>query len=677
VVFVPLADAAAVPELLVPALARALDIAEVPGQPLAATLAGELADASLLLVLDNFEHVLDAAPDVSDLLSAAPGLRVLASSRERLSLSFEQVYPVPPLPLPDPRDLVPGAAGLARALAESPALALFTARARTAAYDFALTTENLRTVAELCRRLDGLPLAIELAAARADSLSPAEMLDALASRLDVAGDGPRDLPARQRTLRGAIDWSMSLLDPVDRDLFERLGAFAGGCELAAVIAAGPVDVAGGDLAKRLSGLVDKSLVRLERTDGQPARYTMLQTIHAYAAERLADSAGATGVQAAHGQYYAGLATRAERGMIGPRQARWAARVEREYQNLRAAFERSLASGGAPDVAVRVALGLWRFWRTGSHIGEGRDWLARLLGADSPERAQILHAAAVLAGAQDDHETASALAGESLTLARRAGDARTTAQACNALGIGALAAGDYPGARRYFTDSLALWRDLDAPLGLAMAHGNLTKVALRTGDIDTAASHAAQCLELDRRAGNTRGIMLGRLCLGEIMLIRQDTEQARAHLTEALAHSQSLGDVFGEAMARHHLGQAAWYDGDPVTAVRQVGAALALRHEVGDREDLAISLELLATLLATDATAAHATVAARLVGAAQTLRSRHRLPDGGEHVDTGATLDALRDTLGPAAVAAAVTAGQSAALDAVVADAMACVNGYAA
>ncbi|MEN3309534.1 MAG: hypothetical protein V7603_5736 [Micromonosporaceae bacterium] len=679
VVFVPLAEAAEVPGLLLAALAAALDIAEVPGQPLAATLAEELAEVSLLLVLDNFEHVLDAAAVVSDLLSAAPGLRVLASSRERLSLSFEQVYPVPPLPLPDPRDLVAGAEGPARALAESPALALFTARARAAAYDFALTEDNLLTVAELCRRLDGLPLAIELAAARADSLSPAQMLAALAGRLEVAGDGPRDLPARQRTLRGAIDWSMSLLDPVDRDLFERLGAFAGGCELGAVVAAGPAGLAGEDIAKRLSGLVDKSLLRLERPEGRPARYTMLRTIHAYAVELLAAGPDAAAAYRAHGVHYATFAIRAGHGMAGPRQARWAARVEREYQNLRAAFERSLAqSGSDPDVAVRVALGLWRFWRTGSHIGEGRQWLARLAPAVAQQasavRAQVLHAAAVLAGAQDDHESASALAAESLALARESGDARTTAQACNALGIGALAAGDYPAARGYFTDSLAIWHHLNAPLGLAIAHGNLTKVALRTGDIDTAGAHAVQCLELDRRSGNTRGIMLGLLCLGEIMLIRQDTGQARVHLTEALVHSRSLGDVFGEAMALHHLGRAAWHDGDHGTALRQVGAALALRHEVGDREDLAISLELLAALLA-DGQAGDGPVAARLLGAAQTLRNRHRLPehDGGD-ADTGATLAALRERLGPPAVAAALTAGQHAALDAVVADAMACVHG---
>ncbi|OLB80220.1 MAG: hypothetical protein AUI14_07515 [Actinobacteria bacterium 13_2_20CM_2_71_6] len=669
-VFVPLAEATS-PSLVVSVLAQAIEVAEVPGQSLTDTVLEHLADLSLLMIIDNFEHVISTSPLMSQLLTAAPGVRVLVCSRERLGVYGEQVYRVPPLALPDPALLGTGAGAPQRALATSPALALFNNRARAAAYDFAVTVDNLATVVELCRRLDGLPLAIELAAAHIDTLSPEQMLAELSSRLDLGGDVARDRPERQQTLRGAIDWSVALLDPPTRHLFTWLGVFAGGWQLPALAEVYPAgDVPDGDVAKRLEGLVDKNLVRAEPDGPDGVRYSMLETIRSYAIEQLVETGDAEVAYRQHAEHYAGLAERAGAEMIGPEQVTWTGRVEREYQNLRAAFSRALVRA-EPVPAGRIGVGLWRFWRTGRHIGEGREWLDRLLTANVPlsdrMSAQLLHAAAVLAGAQDDHETGAALAQQSLQRARAANDPQTTAQACNALGIAALAAGDYAAARGFFTDSLAICQEQDAALGMAIAHGNLTRLALRTGDVEAASEHAKRCLELDRQQGNTRGIMLGLLCLGEILLARSDTPGARGYLDESLELSRTLGDVFGEAMALHLLGRAAQREGDQPEALRLVAAALALRNGVGDREDLAISLEALGVLLASH----DAELAARLLGAAEALRTRHRLPDTGDApAEREAGLATMRAALDTGTLASAWTAGQSTPLDLVVDEAVA-------
>jgi len=665
VLFVELASASTA-DMVLTALGRALDVTAVPGTPLGTTVCEHLTDQSVLLILDNFEQVLTAAPLVSEILEAAPGVRILVSSRERLSLYAEQVYRVPPLPLPDPAALRPGPEGVALAMASSPAMALFNSRARAAVYGFAVTEENFAAVAELCRRLDGLPLAIELAAARSDAFAPAEMLAQLHNHLELPGPGPRDLPGRQQSLHGAIGWSVALLDPPDRELFGLLSVFAGGCreDAVATVYYGDPDV-GMDLDKRLTGLADKNLLRAE-TDGEgDVRYTMLETIQAYAMEQLAESDHVEQAYRRHAAHYTAFAKAAGHELTGPDQGRWAGRIEREYQNLRVAFDRALDQSD-PTTAIRIGLGLWRFWRTGRHLEDGREWLDRLLGSATPlpegVRAQVLHAASVLAGAQDDHVTAHALADESLRGARRVGDVLTTAQACNALGTAALAAGDYFGARGFFAEGLAISEANDSLPGAAIAHGSLSKVALRIGDLDTASEHAARCLELDRQQGNTRGIMLGLLCLGEIKLARWDTDGAREHLQEGLALSRTVGDVFGEATALHQLGKVALRDGDPAEAIRLVSSGLVLRRNVGDREDLAISLDSLGALLASG----HGELAARLLGAAETLRTQHRLPPPADgESERVVVLATLRSTLEESTLASAWTAGQSAPLDTVV------------
>jgi diguanylate cyclase (GGDEF)-like protein len=665
VVFAPLADATT-ERMVVEALASAFAVLPVAHQPLLETLAEAIAEQSLLLIVDNFEQVLDAAPVLSELLGAVPGLRVLASSRERLSLYGERVFPVPPLPLPDLAAVPAGTGAVAAALAASPALALFQSRALAATYDFALTAENLADVVEVCRRLDGLPLAIELAAARTDTLTPVQMLEQLTDRLDLLEGGARDLPSRQQTLRNAIGWSLSLLSPDQAALFTALGAFTGGCGLAA--AAAVYDAEPATVRDLLQGLTDKSLVLTETDDAGEARYRMLETLRVCAAERLAADPGQAELRRRYTDVHVELARDCGALLTGPDQGLAMATIMREYGNLRAAGTLLADERQAASLAM-LTLGLWRFWRNGNHLAEGREWLATAASLaaalDAGVRARLLHAAAVLAAAQDEHEVATALAEDSLAEAGAAGDRAATAHAYNALGIAALGAGDYQLARARFTSCLDAWRGLDDPLGMAMAHGNLTKVALRLGDLDAADEHAEYCMAFDRSVGNTRGIQIGLSCRAEIMLARRDVPGAVAALQESLQLSRQVGDLFGEAMAVHQLGEAAWLAGDEDAALRHTREALLLRHEVGDREDLAVSLDTLAFLTADRRPDA----AARLLGAADGLRLRAHLPAApGLEERRGAALKSLEAALGAPRLQAILAAGKVTPLDLVVAEA---------
>ncbi|OLB80033.1 MAG: hypothetical protein AUI14_08345 [Actinobacteria bacterium 13_2_20CM_2_71_6] len=668
-VFVPLADSTDT-ELMVAAIGQALSVAEVPGEPLLESVIEQVGDAALLLVLDNFEQVLDASGVVGELLAALPNIAILATSRERLSVYGEQVYQVPPLALPDLDRLPSTAAGLAQALHDYPAVALFEQRAEAVGAAFALTPQTLPVVARLCHLLDGLPLAIELAAAHTDRWHPDDLLVHLSHHLDELGGGPRDLPERQQTLRGAIDWSFVLLDPAAQRLFTTLAVFAGGWDVSAAIAtAGSVDddaaLARKELATRLATLVAKNLVVLERDSAGEQRYRMLETIRAYAAAKLADDAGSDAVHDRHSGYFLDLAERSAVGLTGPEQSEWAERLEQDYQNLRGAIRWTMSRGAAAD-AARICLGLWRYWRNGTHLREGREWLDQVLAAQpglpAELRARVLHPAAVLAATQDDHAAAALLGGESLTLAESVSDRPTAAQARNALGIAAIGAGQYTEATDHFRHSLAIWRELEQPHGTAMALGNLTKLSLRLGDIAAANDYADQCLALERAAGNTRGILLGLECLGQIRLAEGDVPGARAALQESLALSRTLGDAFGEAMALHQLGLAAHLDGDRPEALRLLVSALHRRHEVGDREDLAVSLDRVAAL----AVGSDPTLAVRFLAAAEELRERHRLPtppDG----ETGRsdTLAAARAALADDVFGAAWAGGKGASLDVIV------------
>ncbi|BCY11940.1 hypothetical protein L3i22_070280 [Actinoplanes sp. L3-i22] len=637
VVFVPFADATGTDEA-VRALAAALQVEDVPGVDLVDGLREAVAASEMLLVADNLEQVPGLALTLAGLLAEAPGLRILATSREPLGIYGEQVYRVPSLPAED-------------------AAQLFAQRARAAAGDFEPSAAERADVAALCARLDGLPLAIELVAARAGTYSPARLRALLDERLDMPGEhGPRDRPERQQTLRGAIGWSYALLDADERRIFTGLAVFAGGCTEEAADAVLPGAAAG------LARLVAKSLLTVETGSG---RFSMLATIRTYAKELLSSNeADLAPVRRRHATWFADLAALAAEGMAGSDQQEWAARLDLEYANLRDAVGGALDAGDV-RTAARICQGLWRYWRNGNHIAEGREWLDRLLLMPGSE--ELFYPAAVLAATQDDNVTAAAYGTRCLDLAIRLGDRPTEAQARNILGVAALRNGEYVAASDHFGFGLEVCRELGQPAGIAIALGNLSKLALRQGDAGAAAGYVDQCLELERAAGNSRGVLLGLECRTDVRLAQGDSGGARESAGEALELSRDLGDLFGEAMAQHQLGLAALADGDLAGAVRMFRAGMALRHEIGDREDLANSFDCLAVALAGSEPAR----AARLVAAAGELRRRHRLADpAGAGERREAVCAAAREALGDRGFAAAWRSGAAMSIEEAVTDASA-------
>ena len=431
-----------------------LEVGETAGKPLVESLAGHLRGRSLLLVLDNFEQVLAAAPLLAELLTACPGLKVLVTSRAALHLSGEHEFPVPPLELPDPKHLPD-----LETLSQYEAVTLFIQRARAARPDFQVTNASAPAVAELCARLDGLPLAIELAAARVKLLSPQALLARLGRRLNLLTGGARDLPARQQTLRSAIDWSYELLEPDEQAMFARLAVFVGGCTLEAVEAVchpgvdRPLEVLDG-----LALLVDRSLLRqVEGTEGEP-RFGMLETIREYAAERFEESGDAETWRQRHAGYYLALAEQAAPELLGPQQGTWLERLEREHDNLRAALGWALEHGGA-TLGLRLAVALGHFWAVRGHLSEGQAWLERALSrwseAPAPARAGALSAAGHLAYIKGEYERAATLHEESLSVQRALGDQRGVALSLHNLGRVAHYSGDFERAAALYDESLAI------------------------------------------------------------------------------------------------------------------------------------------------------------------------------------------------------------------------------
>jgi diguanylate cyclase (GGDEF)-like protein len=619
VVFVPLAEATTV-ELVKSAVARALDIVHTSGRPLADKIAEHVRELSLLLVLDNFEQVLVAAPFVAELLRVAPGLTVLASSRERLRVSGERTYPVPPLTVPALEELPTEGVALARTIARSSALALFVARAKAASYTFELDLGNLRAVIELCTRLDGLPLAIELAAARCDMLRPDELLDQLAGRLDLLVDGPRDVPARQQTLRAAIDWSVALLEPADVALFTTLGVFAGGCTHAAAHAVSADD----DVAERLTTLVDASLLRAgQDPDGRP-RFQMLETTRAYAAERLAsDHAVAAEVHARHAAYYAAFAEQANDELRGPDRVGWLTRVEAEYANLRVTLGWALDNGRA-ETAARTALGLYRFWYNGSHVSESRPWLDRILEASGELSArlqlQVLDNAAWLAIGAGDHEPARALATRCLEAARKVGDRRVVAETLCGLGDIESCNGSHELARTHYEAALEICRLTGDRPGTAIALGKLAEIHFDLGDLDRAYELGDDNLELERQTEHVRGVVEMLNLLGTILLLKGDISRAKTVLQEGLELSRADEHLVSEARGTLELARVANSEGNREHATRLALTALAMARNMGLRIELVATMEVLAGILV----AGRPQLAATLFGAAEELREQHGL-----------------------------------------------------
>ncbi len=417
--FIPLATTSD-PELVLPKIAEALGIPENIGLSPADALKEYLSGRQPLLVLDNFEQVVDASPLLADLLASCPGLKMLVTSRTLLRLSGEHDYPVPPLALPVPRKRYHS-----ESVAKSGAVQLFVQRARATKPDFELTPENAAAIAEICMRLDGLPLAIELAAARVRVLPPRALLARLGSSLKLLTSGPRDLPERQQTLRSTIDWSYGLLAPDEQKLLARLAVFSGGCTLEA---AGEVLGADG-----LESLLNHSLIQQEGDD-EP-RIVMLETIREYAGEKLSESGEERELRRRHVEWFLSLAEAARQELYGPHQADWLRRLAREHDNLRRALSWSLDQGDA-EAGARLAVSMWRFWYIRGHLREARSWLSQAMakvGAqDAALRGQLLNAAGAAAALQGDLQAGQILLEERVALERARGDKPALAQAVHNL-----------------------------------------------------------------------------------------------------------------------------------------------------------------------------------------------------------------------------------------------------
>jgi predicted ATPase/DNA-binding CsgD family transcriptional regulator len=587
-VVVVLLASVADPGLVIPTVARALGLGELKGEPVAA-LAHHLRESQLLLLLDNFEQVAEASPFLVDLIGACPELKVLVTSRARLRLSGESECVLLPL-------------------AADAATALFLDRARAANPGLELGEADLLAVAEICAALDGLPLAIELAAARTKILPPEAMRARLGQPLELLSAGPRDLPARQQALRDTLDWSFGLLDADEKRLFARLGVFAGGFTLESAEAVCATDL------ETISSLVDNSLVHRE---GE--RFAMLETIREYAREKLASSGEEDELRRAHAAHHLAFAEAAVPELTGPSQAAWLRRLESDHDNLRAALRYSVDAGSG-ETALALAAALWAFWLARGYLGEGRRWLEEAVGTDSraPEavRANALNGAGVLADYQGDYAQAEALCAESLALYRGAGDERGVASALCGLAHAARTRGDYAFAQSTFEEALEMFRRLRDRQGVARTLGRLGLAVWFAGDNERFRILTEQSLTAFQELEDVEGIGLCHLHLGMVALSQGDPAGARPLLEESLATCRELGDRRTIAKAVYFLGDVASGQGDHAAARTLYEEGLSLSLELGDRWISAISLEGLATMAVG---AGQPDAAARLLGAADALR----------------------------------------------------------
>ena len=578
VAFVPLA-AVREPAVVGAALAQALGVREAGDRPLADALTAFLRDRRLLLVLDNFEHILDAAPLVGDVLAACPRLKVLVTSRAVLRVSGEHACRVPPLALPDPERTPP-----ITELRRAEAVRLFAERARAAEAGFALDDDTVEAVAGVCVRLDGLPLAIELAAARAKILSPQALLARLERRLDLLSDGPRDLPARQRTMRDTVAWSHELLSPEERRLFRRLSVFAGGFTLEAVDAvAGDPEDPRFEVLEGVAALIDHSLIRrAAEANGEP-RFEMLETIRAYGQERLAEADEATAARDAHARYFLELASGACARFEGAERALARERVAREHDNLRAALGWTTERGDA-EVAQRLAVHLARFWVVLGHVSEGRAWLDRAVAlpgpAETETRADALCWAAQFAGHQAAVDREEDLANQALAISRAGGYSRGAAMALHQLGQAAHRRRDLVGAAARYEEAVARFREQGEQIWEGATLRDLGVVAGTLGEHDRATAYHEAALRVWRRLDHPWGVPAALRDLADEALCRGDVAAALPLYRESLERWRLLGEKLHVAGALLGPASVALENGQAERAARLLGAAAALHEAIG-------------------------------------------------------------------------------------------------
>lgn len=608
------------PELFPSTLAQALGVRELAEQSPMAALRAALRDLELLLILDNFEQVLPAAPFVLELLSSCPRVRMLVTSRAGLQLRGEQLFPVPPLSVPDsvaPADV--------DTLVQSEAVNLLVKRAQEARPSFALDPDNAAAVGAICRRLDGLPLALELAAARLHLLPPETLLGRLDQRLQSLVGSARDLPARHRTLRATMDWSYDLLDDDARRLFRQLAVFSGGFGLEAaetVFSAG--DVAPLDSVDLLSGLVSQSLVRVDEHADEP-RYRLLETIREYAQERLEEAGEADATRTRHLAWCMLLAERAQPLLGGPEQAAVIAQLGREHDNVRSALRWGLDRGLAEPV-LRLGGAFWRFWWTRAYFQEGRRWLEELLALDAPVppavRAALLEGAGFMAYFLGDLDEAERRMEDALVLRRAAGDPRTIAHTLGWQSLAVAAGGDLPRATRLAEEGARLARRSGDTRTIAQALVRFGTHVTLAGDAERGAPLLEEGVSLAQQAGDLFTVAAGLNTLGLAERLRGDLATASLVLEEDLRLVNEVGYGITAAEVRYQFADVLWRQGQIERAGTLCQEGLRLAHAAGDARRVANALRVAAAI---EMAQTHFEPAAILCGVAEAVLAAKGIP----------------------------------------------------
>jgi predicted ATPase/DNA-binding CsgD family transcriptional regulator len=609
VYFVPLASINEA-TLVIPAIAHTLGMQHryaerhQPGAEHMEYLKTFLQEKQSLLLLDNFEQVIRAAPAIAELLAACPHLKVLVTSRAALHLSGEHEFPLPTLALPDGTSPLP-----IHELTQYAAIALFLQRAMAIKPDFDVTTTNAQAIAMICRRLDGLPLAIELAAARIKLLPPQALLQRLIHPLNVLTGGRQNAPERHQTLRTTIAWSYHLLNAVEQQLFRRLSVFVGSCSLEAIeVMYSSYPDSTMLVLDGVSSLIDKSLLR-QIEQGDKPRIVMLETIREYALEMLEANGEEYLSHHAHAAYYMTLAEESERELVGPQQASWLERLEQEHDNLRAALEWSLQKDEDPietqqrmEIALRLAGALRRFWQMHGHLNEGQIFIEKILAASegilvsSQARAKALIAAGTLASIQNDYDRTEAYCSESLLLFRELGDPQGTALSLFLLSVVPMMKGDNVAARSLTEEALTLFREMDDKERVAWSLSTLGVLDSQEEKYVSANAHYEESLAIHRKLSNKRGIAASLLRLAQLLFVSQGDQAAlRSLLEEGLALNQELGEKEGIANVHSLYAQLAFRQGDISGARAQLENCILLYREIGQRRALAESLAILARI----------------------------------------------------------------------------------
>ena len=652
------------PDLVPSTIAHTLGLQESGDQPIFESLKNYLNEKEILLILDNFEQVISAAPFVSDLLAACPKLKVLVTSREVLHLSGEQSFPVPPLTLPERKVQDTAGEDFVATLTQYEAVRLFIERARSVKPDFEVTNENAPAVAEICHRLDGLPLAIELAIARIRLLTPQKMLERLEKNLPLLTKGARDLPERQQTLQGAIAWSHDLLEEYEKVLFRRISVFVNGCTLETVEEVcnveGDLEI---DVLDGIASLVDKSLIRQEEVKGEP-RIVMLGTIREYGLEKLRESGEEKAIRQHHEIFFLALVERAEPELYGPEQVEWIDRLELEHDNLRAALEWSLR-GDKAEEGLRLAGALGGFWATRGYYNEGYRWLEESLSGSNrvaaSKRTKSARAKA-LSGAEDilylksDYKRSEALNEECLALYQDLEDKRGAAWALSNLGNLSWRQGDYVRARELHEKALSSFREVGDKHGIANSLYILGNHVSEQGDHERALSLSEETLDLFRELGSKGGIMRSLGQKGHVVLKQGDHEKAKELIEESLALSRELGNKRFMAYVLRLLGLVALGQEDPDLATQLLKESLVLYREMGIKHFIALCLEGFTGVAVAQGESERS---ARLLGAAEEIREAVGAPmEPSEQVEVDGYSAAVRAELDEKAFSAAWAEGRA-------------------